>query len=166
MPPRGDATGRWLGILFQRAPFPSRWSMVPSGLRAVRLVASLLCFVSPAAAQLIPIKTIPIAQGDQFQIFPSNNLGLGGGSIALPDSLGDPFANPATTARLHASRVFVSPTVYSVAGNAGAGRSLPVAMLARRAGGVAGPALGFQQGAPRRPPQPGGGIVRSPLPPG
>ena len=133
--------------------------MASSGLRAVRLIALLLCFVSPAAAQLIPIKTLPIAQGDQFQVFPSNNLGLGGVSIALPDSLGDPFANPATTARLRASRFFSSPTIYSVSGNAGGGRSLPVAMLARRANWYGGLALVLQQVDPSRPPQQNNPVV-------
>src|SRR5690349_13003952 len=147
--------------------------MAPSGLRAVRLVTSLLCFVSPAAAQLIPIKTLPIAQGDQFQIFPSNNLGLGGVSIALPDSLGDPFVNPATTTRLRASRFFSSPTVYNLSGGAGGGRSLPVAMLARRADWFGGLALVVQQVDPSRPPNQGGVIAIDPpvvsglaLPPG
>src|SRR5467141_4566752 len=119
------------GILSE-GPFSVEVSMAPSGLRAVCLIVPLLGLVSPARAQLIPIKTIPIAQGDQFQIFPSNNLGLGGVAIALPDSLGDPFANPATTARLRASRFFSAPSVYSVSDHAGGGRSLPFAMLVRR----------------------------------
>src|SRR6267142_7104677 len=102
--------------------------MPRSGLRAVGFVVPLLCSVSPAVAQLIPIKTLPIAQGDQFQIFPSDNLGLGGVSIALPDLLGDPFTNPATTARLRGSRFFSAPTVYSLSDNAGGGRSLPFVM--------------------------------------
>src|SRR6266581_5968136 len=138
--------------------------MTSSGLRAVRLSASLLCVVSPAAAQLIPIKTIPIAQGDQFQVFPSNNLGLGGVSIALPDSLGDPFANPATTARLRASRFFTSPTVYSLSGNAGGGRSLPFAMLSRRANWYGGLGLVLQQVDASRPPRQGNVIVDTPTP--
>jgi len=118
-------------VSFPRDPSPSR-CLCGLRLRAVCLVVPLICLVSPAPAQLIPIKTIPIAQGDQFQIFPSNNMGMGGVSIALPDSLGDPFANPATTARLRASRFFSAPTVYSVSGKAGGGRSLPFAMLTRR----------------------------------
>ena len=138
--------------------------MSPSGLRAVCLVVPLICLVSPARAQLIPIKTIPIAQGDQFQIFPSNNMGMGGVSIALPDSLGDPFANPATTARLRASRFFSAPTVYSLSGNAGGGRSLPFAMLTRRANWYGGLALVLQQVDPSRPPQQNGFIaVNAPL---
>src|SRR5207244_3530276 len=110
------------------------------GLRAVCSIAFLVVVV-PAGAQVIPIKTIPIAQGDQFQIYPSNNLGLGGVSIALADSLGDPFANPATTARLRGSWIFSAPTVYSVSRRAGGGRSLPLAMLARQATWYGGLAL-------------------------
>jgi len=143
--------------------------MAPSGLRAVCLVVPLICLVSPARAQLIPIKTIPIAQGDQFQIFPSNNLGLGGASIALPDSIGDPFANPATTARLRASRFFSAPTMYSVSGNAGGGRSLPFAMVVRRTNWYGGLAFALQLVDPSRPPQQGRVAwvaVDPPLPPG
>jgi hypothetical protein len=130
--------------------------MAPSGLRAVCLVVPLIGLVNPARAQLIPIKTIPIAQGDQFEIFPSNNLGMGGVSIALADSLGDPFANPATTARLRASRFFSAPTVYSVSRHAGGGRSLPFALLTRSAKWYGGLALVLQQVDPSRPPQQGG----------
>jgi hypothetical protein len=86
---------------------------------------------------------------------------MGGVSIALPDSLGDPFANPATTARLRASRFFSAPTVYSVSGGAGGGRSLPFALLVRSANWYGGLALVLQQVDPSRPPQQGG-IVSPP----
>ena len=125
-----------------------------SGLRAVCIAVPLLTFASPAArAQLIPIKTIPIAQGSQFEIFPSSNLGMADVSIALPDSIGDPFVNPATTARLGGSRLFATPTVYSVSSNAGGGRSLPFALLARRGDWFGGLALTLQQVEPSRSPQ-------------
>jgi len=130
--------------------------MAPSGLRAVRLVVPLLCLVGPARAQLIPIKTIPIAQGDQFQIFPMNNLGMGSVSIALADSLLDPFVNPAMGTRLTGARFFSSPTLYSVSRNAGGGRSLPFAVLARSREWYGGLALALQQVDPSRPPQPDG----------
>ncbi len=45
----------------------------------------LLIFISIAPAQLISIKTVPIATGDQFMIFPSQNLGMGNISIAIDD---------------------------------------------------------------------------------
>jgi len=135
----------------------------------VRLAAVLFCFTAPLHAQLIPVKTIPIAQGNQFQIFPSTNLGMGSVSIALPDSLQDPFVNPATGARLQASRFFTTPTVYSVTRGAGGGRSLPLAVLARRANWYGGLALALQQVEPSRSPQPDGGVVALdvlPPPPG
>ena len=53
----------------------------------LRGLALLWLVAVPARAQIIQIKTIPIAQGDQFQFFPANNLGMGSISIALPDSL-------------------------------------------------------------------------------
>src|SRR5213079_3737059 len=87
--------------------------------RAVRLSSLLLALAGPAAAQLISIKTVPIAQGDQFEIFPSNNLGMGSVSIALPDTLLDPFLNPAKGARLGAARFFGAPTAYGISQGAG-----------------------------------------------
>src|SRR6266576_1050553 len=113
----GDAMGVSRGILSE-GPFSVEVSMAPSGLRAVCLIVPLLGLISPARAQLIPVKTIPIAQGDQFQIFPTNNLGMGSVSIALADSLSDPFANPAMGTRIASARFFSSPTLYSVSPNA------------------------------------------------
>src|SRR5207237_1308007 len=84
-----------------------------------------LALAGPAAAQLISIKTVPIAQGDQFEIFPSNNFGMGSVSIALPDTLLDPFLNPAKGARLGAARFFGAPTAYGISQGAGGGRALP-----------------------------------------
>ncbi len=98
--------------------------------RAVRLSSLLLALAGPAAAQLISIKTVPIAQGDQFEIFPSNNLGMGSVSIALPDTLLDPFLNPAKGARLGAARFFGAPTAYGISQRAGGGRTLPLAVSA------------------------------------
>jgi hypothetical protein len=124
--------------------------MTPSGLRAV-CFAILLCSLSASAsAQLIPIRTVPIAQGDQFQIFPSNTLGMGSVSIALPDSLQDPFVNPATGARLGAGRFVSAPTVYSLSRGAGGGRSLPLAALTRAGSWYGGLALALQQVEPSR----------------
>jgi hypothetical protein len=142
--------------------------MTVSGLRAVTLATLSLCVIQPARAQLIPVKTIPLAQGNQFQIFPSANLGMGSISIALEDPIQDPFVNPATGSRLEVSRFFSSPTVYSVTRGTGGGRSLPLAVLARRANWYGGLALALQQVEPSRPPEPDGGVVFAgvdPLPP-
>ncbi|HEY3222014.1 MAG TPA: hypothetical protein VGJ80_14885 [Gemmatimonadales bacterium] len=133
--------------------------MNASGRRAVGCFALLWLLAAPLRAQLIPIKTIPIAQGDQFQIFPSNNLGLGSVSIALADSLYDPFVNPAMGTRLAGSRLFSVPTVYSVSRKTGGGRSLPFAILARSSMWYGGVALALQQVEPSRPPRQNGFVV-------
>ncbi len=133
--------------------------MTASGLRAVRCALLLCALSSPASTQIIPIRTVPIAQGDQFQIFPSNNLGMGSVSIALVDALQDPFVNPGTGARVAGSRFFSAPTVYNLSSNAGGGRSLPLAALVRSGAWYGGLALTLQQVEPSRAPSFGGGGV-------
>jgi len=133
--------------------------MTTSGLRAVRFAILFCSLSSIASAQLISIKTVPLAQGDQFQIFPSNNLGMGSVSIATPDSLQDPFVNPAKGARLTGGgRFFSAPVVYSISHGAGGGRSLPLAALARNGSWYGGFALALQQVEPSRPPFDQGGF--------
>jgi len=46
-------------------------------------------------AQLISVKTVPLASGEQFHVFPSQNFGMADVSIAVDDPLLDPFVNPA-----------------------------------------------------------------------
>jgi len=139
--------------------------MSVSGRRVVGLVVLSVCLSASVRAQLIQVKTVPLAQGNQFQIFPSANLGMGSIGVALPDSVLDPFVNPATGARVQRSRFFGSPTVYSVSHDAGGGRSLPLALLMRRADWYGGLALAVQQVDPSRPPQSNIGVVDI-LPPG
>jgi hypothetical protein len=79
-----------------------------------------------AHAQLIPVKSVPVASGDQFLLFPSQNLAMGGVGLAVPDTLGDPFSNPATGSRVEESIFFGSPTFYNISDENGSGRSLPV----------------------------------------
>lgn len=93
-------------------------------------LALALVFASAAQAQVISIKTVPIAQSGQFDIFPSQNAGMANVSLALPDTLLDPFSNPAKGARVGSGRFFGSPALYHVTGNAGAGRTLPLGALA------------------------------------
>src|SRR5881396_485330 len=97
-------------------------------------------------AQLISIKTVPIAAGDQFEIYPSHNLAMGGVSIAVPDTLLDPFRNPAKGARLAAApRFFGSPTFYGVSNGAGGGRTLPVAAFTQAGRWYGGLSLALQE---------------------
>lgn len=84
-----------------------------------------------ASAQVIPIRTVPLAQGDQFVLFPSSNLGMGGVSLALADSLLDPFRNPAIGIQGGGTRFVTSPTAYSSSKQAGGGRTLPLGFVGR-----------------------------------
>lgn len=90
---------------------------------------AILAFPTSATAQLIQVKTVPVASGDQFLLFPSENLAMGGVGLALPDTLGDPFGNPATGSRLSESIFFGSPTFYGISDRNGSGRSLPLGAL-------------------------------------
>lgn len=105
----------------------------------------LLATARAASGQVIAIRTVPLAQGDQFQIFPSANVGMGGVSIALADSVRDPFVNPATAGRVNGTRFFSAPTVYGISDGAGGGRTLPFATLTRAGAWFAGFALAAQQ---------------------
>ena len=133
--------------------------------RTLGLLAFVFCLGVPARAQLIQVKTLPIAQGNQFQLFPSANVGMGSIAIALADSTLDPFVNPATGARIGGSRFFVTPTAYLVSQGTGGGRSLPLALLARRAYWYGGLALAVQQVDPSTPPQFNGPIALAGTPP-
>lgn len=98
---------------------------------APHLVRALLfVLLAPAAlaAQIIPLKTVPIPSGEQFLIFPSGNIGMASISVPLDDPYGDPFANPARGALLEGIRVHVLPTVYDETADAVGGRTLPVAV--------------------------------------
>lgn len=95
-------------------------------LRPVSLAALAALLAGPASAQLITVRTVPVSIDDQFLIYPSQRAGMGGVSIALADTLLDPFANPAKGARVRAAQFFGSPTFYNVSSGAGSGRTLPL----------------------------------------
>ena len=93
------------------------------------LVLAFVATPRVAPAQLINLKTVPVAAGPQFLIFPSQNLSMGGASIALDDPLLDPFVNPAKGARVVRSQFFSSPTFYTISERNGVARTLPVGVL-------------------------------------
>jgi len=96
-------------------------------------------------AQLISIKTAPVATGDQFLLYPSQNLGMGGVSIALNDTLYDPFVNPAKGFRMRGALLFGAPTFYSVSSDQGAARTLPLGVLYGSQRWFGGGTLSLQQ---------------------
>ncbi|HET7374980.1 MAG TPA: hypothetical protein VFJ20_16440 [Gemmatimonadaceae bacterium] len=121
----------------------------------IRLASIALCcltVVSPLVwrltAQLIQVKTLPIADGDQWRIFPSANSGMGDVSIALADSLLDPFVNPAKGSRMRpksGGAFFGSPAFYSVSQNAGGGRTFPVGGILRSGSTFGAIAFAYQE---------------------
>ena len=107
---------------------------------------ALFASTSTATAQLITVKPLPLplADGEQFSFFPSSNLGMAGVSIAIPDSVHDPFLNPAKGGRLRRSYVFGAPTFFSVSADAGNGSTLPVGVMARSGSTFGGAVVAIQ----------------------
>ena len=105
----------------------------------------LVAGMSAVKAQIISIRTVPVSQAHQFAIFPSRTTGMGGVSIAVPDSLLDPFINPGMGARLSSTRFFGSPSAFTVTSNAGGGRTLPVGALTRGVNWYGGLWLALQE---------------------
>jgi hypothetical protein len=119
--------------------------MSRSPSRAILSACAVLLLASAAPAQLIPIKTVPVAQADQFDLFPSRTLGMAGVSIAVDDPWLDPFVNPAKGARLKGGRVAGAPAMFSVSNDAGGGRTLPISVLATTGKWFGGLALAIQE---------------------
>ena len=133
-------------------PRPSRPARARPLAAAVTLAA--LATAPELPAQLLSPKTVPVAQGGQFEIFPSSRVGMGGAQLALADTLRDPFINPAK-----ATRLFGAPTFYGVSERGGGGRTIPVGSAVRMGAwnGIATVALqqldkgeAFFVGAPQR----------------
>lgn len=101
--------------------------------------------VDRAHAQFISLKTAPVATGDQFHVFPADNRGMGELSIAVVDSVGDAFVNPAKAARMQGTRAFSTPMYYTVTGNDGAARTLPVGALFRMGAWFGGASVAMQE---------------------
>ena len=95
----------------------------------VGIVPLLLGSPTVANSQFISLNTVPLASRNQFLIFPSERLGMGGVEIALDDPLLDPFVNPAKGVRAVESFFFTTPTMYSVGENSGSVITLPAGAL-------------------------------------
>ena len=124
---------------------PSRHPLQERISAPLLLTVAFLFAFAPASGQLIPVKSVPVASGDQFLLFPSGNLAMGGVGLALPDTLGDPFGNPATGSRIAESFFFGSPTFYGISDRNGSGRSLPLGALFTSGDWFAGGAVSLQE---------------------
>ncbi len=96
------------------------------------LLAALFAGLTERArGQVIPIKTVPVATGDQFLVQPSMRPGMGGAGLAVDDTLADPFRNPALGTRARESLFFGAPVLYGISGDNGSGRTLPLGAVIR-----------------------------------
>ena len=59
------------------------------------ITTCLTAAAEPLSAQLIPIRTVPVASGDQYRLVPSARMGMGSTRFAVDDSLADGWSHPA-----------------------------------------------------------------------
>jgi len=81
---------------------------------------------SHVSAQLIEIKTIPIASDNQFRFQPSFRSGMANVSITLDDPMLDLFMNPAHGLNLSGYHFYISPTIYGSDEETYGARTLPL----------------------------------------
>jgi hypothetical protein len=94
---------------------------------------TLTCVAAPnvAAAQVIAPRTVPVLIGQQFDILPSDRAGMAGVTIALDDTLIDPFVNPAKASRVRNAFFSIAPFFYNSSNTDGGGRTFPVSGVGR-----------------------------------
>lgn len=97
-----------------------------------------------AGAQLINLKTAPVATGDQFLVHPAVNIGMGNVSIALDDTLGDAFVNPAKAVRIQGNQVFMLPAFYRISNGNGSAQTLSLGGLTTSGSWFGGLGVGIQ----------------------
>ena len=110
----------------------------------LRSILILLITSNAAWGQLISLKTIPVATGDQFLIFPSQNLGMGGVHIALDDSLNDHWVNPAKGDAIQGLQVTSSPVYYRIGNGYGSARSMPFSIVGEKGAWHGGASFALQ----------------------
>ena len=139
-------------VMFSSGPIQVRPLTLAESI--VLLLVLWALWTMGASAQVIPIKTAPVATGSQFQLHPSHARGMGGVHLAVDDTLGDAFVNPATAARLDGTWAYSAPTHYTITGRDGGARTLSMGVLVDRGpwfGGIAGALQQLSSGASRSP---------------
>ena len=105
----------------------------------------LLVTTSGLSAQLIPMRTVPVASGDQFLTVPSATLGMAGTRIAVDDSIADVWSNPAKGVFIEEPVILGAPTFYGVSDEGGAGKTFPFTGLLRQGRWFGGASVALQQ---------------------
>lgn len=101
-------------------------------VRSAVAISMSLGALTAAHGQVVLPRTVPIHQNEQFAIVPSTRAAMGGVTIALDDSLADPFTNPARASMIRRDVTFAAPFNHNISGGHGGGRTLPVgAMLTK-----------------------------------
>jgi hypothetical protein len=111
----------------------------------------LLLPTAGTTGQSIPVKTVPLASGDQFLLIPSRSIGMGGVSIALDHPFSDPFVNPGKGRIIGRGGLFGGSSFYSISGENGSGRTLPLGGTFTIGRWFAGGAAAIQQLTPATP---------------
>ncbi len=94
-----------------------------------KVFAILFLFQVTIIAQFISVKSLPVSTGDQFLIYPSQNLSMAGLNIGLEDKWLDAFNNPANGSTINNLNVFVLPTFYNTSDNLGGASTLPLTLF-------------------------------------
>jgi hypothetical protein len=113
--------------------------------RWLAVLALTLPWADPLQAQLIPLRTVPVASGDQFVVLPSSTLGMGGVTLAVDDPVGDGWTNPAKGLLIDETVFLGTPTFYGISSGGGGGRSFPIAGLLAGSRVYGGVSLALQQ---------------------
>ena len=107
--------------------------------------AAIGLLAAEAMGQLIPVRTVPVASGDQYRLVPSARMGMGSTRFAVDDTLADGWNHPARAAALGTTLFLGSPTFYDISDDGGGGRSFPVAGLFAGSEWFGGASLALQQ---------------------
>ena len=119
--------------------------MTPRIVRTALELATLSgLLVVPLPAQLVPIRTVPVASGDQFLVIPSTTLAMGGVTLAVDDSLADPWVNPAKGVFIDDPAFLAVPTVYRIGNDGGGAQTFPVAGFFKGSAWFGGASLALQ----------------------
>ena len=120
----------------------------PGSAGTVPVAVLLALLLAPAPhldAQLIPIRTVPVASGDQFLTVPSANLGMAGTGIAVDDSIADLWSNPAKGVFITEPAILGAPTFFHVSDDGGAAKTFPFTGLLRHGAWFGGASVALQQ---------------------
>jgi len=110
-----------------------------------RIIYILFLAVTICSGQLISIKTVPLATGNQFLLYPCKNFGMGSVSIAMLDPYSDPFNNPVSGRNIQGSEIFCLPTFFITSGHENFNKSLPISFLFNSASWFGGFSLILQE---------------------